>query len=272
MIEKLGANPAKLSQSLSSDQVRAVLRDRAEFLRAIREYFYAQGVTEVETPLLYEYAVSDPHIENLTLASTTFFSSPRYLQSSPESSLKQLLAKGSGSIYQLGKVFRDDPLGAWHSQEFTMLEWYRVGFSLCELQRDVVGLLQALNFEVEGYLVSSYQQVFERYCKLDPLSASVEIIRERALQLIDVEPSEAERDDRDYWLDLLMGHVVQPNLGKDQFEFVCDYPASQAALAEVEANDNGKSVARRFELFYRGVELANAYQELCCPEELETTL
>lgn len=270
-IHRLGAFPDRLAQdlNLSAENLRVVLERRAEFLHAIRKYFYSQGVIEVETPLLYDYPVSDPHIQNLTVSSCEYVGKPRYLQSSPESNLKQLLSMGSGSIYQLAKVFRDDPDGAWHAQEFTMLEWYRVAYTLDQLREDMIGLLEAVGFDVRPVIVSSYQEVFEHRCAIDPFSASLEDLK-KAVYLLEGDFGElADTGDKSLLIDLLMSHCVQPELGQDGFEFVYDYPAEQAALAETVKSEDGVSVAKRFELFYRGVELANAYQELCDPLEFE---
>ena len=268
-IHRLGSFPDKLEQDLhlSGKTLRATLERRADLLRAIREYFYSQGVIEVETPLLYDYPVSDPHIQNLTVGSSEFVGRSRYLQSSPESSLKQLLSLGSGSIYQLAKVFRDDPDGDWHAQEFTMLEWYRVGYTLDQLREDISGFLKAVGFDTQPTLISSYQEVFERYGAINPFSASLEDLQKAVHSLEGDFGEMANANDKNLLIDLLMSHCVQPKLGQHGFEFLCDYPADQAALAEVATNKNGAPVARRFELFYGGVELANAYQELCDPQE-----
>ena len=270
MIDVLGANPSSLNNKETFRETRAILKRRAKFLNAIRTYLDSQSVIEVETPLLYDYPVSDPHIQNLTVASSLYFDRPRYLQSSPESNLKQLLAKNSGSIYQLGKVFRDDPQGRWHSQEFTMLEWYRIGFDLEDLIEDICRLLDAVGFEGCSVTHSTYAEVFERYCKFDPFSVSLEQIRQYALKMVAADLKDlADCDDRNMWLDILMSHCVQPQLGRGGFEFLYDYPSDQAALADVTVDEKGRAVAKRCELFYDGIELANAYQELCDADEFE---
>jgi len=248
----------------------------------------------VETSLLREYPVSDPHLSNLVVAESEFVKSVRYLQTSPEASLKCLLAQGSGSIYQLGKVFRDDPQGRWHSQEFTMLEWYRIGFDLPALIDDIAGLIASVALSCnensaresdihDGLLKSpkqsSYRDVFLKYAEIDPFNTSTEALLEKIKRDIDAEfsikPFFADADDssnmaKDLCLDLIMAQLVQPKLGCGQPEFVCDYPGSQAALAKLSQDLHGNMIACRAELFFNGIELANAYDELCDAEEYLT--
>lgn len=260
---------------------REELVARAKLFTTIREYFQAQQVIEVETPLLRKYPVSDPHLANLVVAESAFVKSVRYLQTSPEASLKCLLAQGSGSIYQLSKVFRDDPQGRWHSQEFTMLEWYRIGFDLATLIEDIAELIArvGLGGRQVGFQApkrSSYRDVFLKYANIDPFTASTDALLEKVHRDIDAEfsikpyvaeASEAHNTAKDLCLDLIMTQQVQPKLGFDQPEFVCDYPASQSALAKLSLDLHGNRIACRAELFFKGVELANAYDELCDAEE-----
>lgn len=230
-------------------------------LAAIRNHFAMAGVLEVETPLLGQTAGTDPALEPLR----TRYTGPGaaagrtlFLQTSPEFAMKRLLAAGSGAIYQVCKAFRDGEAGPLHSPEFTLLEWYRPGWDAPALI-DEVATLTRLALERPDLPVQRrpYAEVFREATGLDPSRAEVgELARYAAGH--GLSPDLAGLD-RDAWLDLLWSHRVQPGLGPEQLCFVTDYPASQAALARL--NPDGRSAAR-FELFHRGVELANGFHEL----------
>lgn len=254
MINQTGGNPA----GLSGHNAREVLVRRATVLSKIRQYFAAQGVLEVETPLLREYGVTDPQLENIRAEKPFSDSEWLYLQTSPEYAMKQLLAMGSGSIYQICKAFRQDPAGRLHNIEFTMLEWYRTGYSLDDLVDDVTSLVATAGISREKE-VCTYQQLFQRYLDIDPLTISPEAIADIARQKIDID---AESDDRDFWLDLLLTHCIEPNLGRNKLTFVTGYPESQAALAQLKKDRSGNNIAERFELYIDGIEIANGYNEL----------
>jgi len=254
MIYQTGGNPA----GLSNRNAREALVRRAAVLGRIRKYFSEQGVLEVETPLLREYGVTDPQLENIRAEKPFSDCEWLYLQTSPEYAMKQLLAMDSGSIYQICKAFRQDPVGRLHNIEFTMLEWYRIDYSLEELVDDVASVVEEAGIHREKEVVT-YQQLFMQYLGIDPLAIDLEEITEIARQKIDID---AESDDRDFWLDLLLTHCIEPNLGKNRFTFVTGYPESQAALAQLKKDRSGNNVAERFELYIDGMEIANAYSEL----------
>ncbi len=234
---------------------REALEARAALLRRVRDFFHARGVLEVETPLLCEAGVTDPAIENFLLESGQSLTRPRYLQSSPEYAMKRLLVEGSGPIYQIARSFRDGEAGSRHNPEFSLLEWYRPGFGLRELMAEVAELVQdCLGEQPLEYV--SYRELFLRELQLDPLTASPAELEAVARANMD---AGSISGDRDLWLDLLMSHLLEPRLRG--LCFVYDYPASQAALARIEEVD-GLPVARRFELYVDGVELANGYHEL----------
>jgi lysyl-tRNA synthetase class 2 len=231
-------------------------------LAELRGYFAAAGVLEVETPLAGATAGTDPALQPLR-ARYTGPGYPRgvdlYLQTSPEFAMKRLLAAGSGPIYQICKAFRDGEAGRLHNPEFTILEWYRPGVGLPALIDEVADIarlvLNAPELAVENH---RYAALFEARLGIDVFSADVSSLRALARQH---EILDADRFalDRDGWLDLLLSHLIQPDLGADSLCFVTDYPASQAALARL--NPDGRTAAR-FELFHRGVELANGFDEL----------
>lgn len=240
---------------------RDVLRARAALLAQLRAFFAERSVYEVDTPVLGAFGVTDPHIECLTVERPR--QPPRFLQSSPEFAMKRLLAAGSGDIYQLGKVFRAGEEGGRHNPEFTMLEWYRLGYSLTELMDEVRQLVT----EVLGARVSvthTYRDLFRDVLDLDPFTASTDDLAQCARNHIDLATLTLDRDD---WLDLLMSHCVEPTLRNRGMVFVRDYPPTQAALARCSGEGRDR-VAERFELYVDGVEIANGYHELRDPVEL----
>jgi lysyl-tRNA synthetase class 2 len=228
-------------------------------LAQARAFFAARGVLEVETPILSAAAVSDPQLESLA---TRIAGLPGefYLQTSPEYAMKRLLAAGSGDIFQICKVFRDAERGRWHNPEFTMIEWYRLGFDDAALMDEVEALVGTL-LEPQRTLPPAerltYTAALERHAGVDAhhsRDAELTAAAQRHGIVCDA------RLDRDAKLDLLMGLVVGPRLGLDGPCFICDYPASQAALARLKPGV--PAVAARFELYLEGVELANGFHEL----------
>ncbi len=176
--------------------------------------------------------------------------------------MKRLLCAGSGAIWQLCRVFRLEEAGQHHNPEFTMLEWYRPGFDHHALMDEMESLLRHCGVTVSDSLTRiSYREVFLQHVGFDPLRASCAEMREAAARF-SPPPAEGLNEDRDAWFDHFYGSVVSPKLGLDQPCFVYDFPASQAALARVRGE-----VAERFELIWRGVELANGFHELADADE-----
>ncbi len=242
----------------------AALGRRAELLGAVRQLFAERGVMEVETPLLASAPVTDPNIDAIATANPLAGERPLYLQTSPEFAMKRMLAAGSGPIYQICKAFRCSERGARHNPEFTMLEWYRPGMELHALMDEVVAVIQlALGDRPVQHL--SYRQAFLNATQLDPFAASVDELRDCAARHLDLN---FDSDDRDTWLQLLMSTVVEPALDAAAISLVYDFPASQAALAKAATDEQGSAVARRFEAFCGGMELANGYDELLDASEL----
>lgn len=243
------------------------LKARAEIYAKIREFFSVRAVLEVETPLLCHSTVTDPHLESLHAlcpvpgaATAEKF----YLQTSPEYAMKRLLAAGSGPIYQISKAFRFDQRGSLHNPEFTLLEWYRPGFTHGDLMIEVDALLRrVLACEVAQCI--SYGTLFEQYCGLNPYQASTsELIACATKQGLDI--AQADQLDHTTWLQLLMMHLIEPHLGQNNRPtFVTDFPEAQAALAKI--NPGPPPVAERFEVYWQGMELANGFHELCDARE-----
>jgi len=235
------------------------LQARAGLLARIRSFFAESGVLEVETPLLSQTTTSDPHLQSL---STSFrgpgFADglPLYLQTSPEYAMKRLLAAGTGAIFQLCKAFRDGENGPLHNPEFTILEWYQPGDHhrlMDTMERFLEATLGAQSCDRKTYL-----EVFEARLGLDPHTASTAELEQAAARAGMRHPPRVRCPDD--WLALLMSHFVEPSLGTRRPLLLYDYPASQAALSRV--RPGSVPVAERFEVYYRGVELANGFYEL----------
>ena len=244
----------------------SVLRLRAELLAQIRAFFAACGVLEVETPALSAAAITDPHLASFNTCYSgpgSQHGRPLYLHTSPEFAMKRLLAAGSGCIYQIARVFRDGEAGSRHNPEFTLLEWYRVGFDHHRLMDEVaelVGMLLAGRLTLAEPERLSYRQIFQHHLNLDPHRATVADLAACAETRNISIPTGMPLDDPDPWLDLLLTHCVEPRLGSGRLTFVHDYPASQAALARLRPDD--PPVGERFELYINGIELANGFHEL----------
>jgi len=237
-----------------NDKIKNSLALRAKIYKTIRDYFYQHHVLEVETPILSQYATVDPHIDSL---STEVINQTHYLQTSPEFFLKRLLTADSGDIYSLGKVFRQGERGKRHQPEFTMLEWYRVAWDEHELMKEVETLIKLFLPELAVEKLS-YQECFLDFLDLDPHDISIDELKRITHKIVDIE---FDSDERSAWLDVLMTHCIEPNLPKG-LVFIYDYPKEQAALARLDKNSQGQMVARRFEAYLNGMELANGYFEL----------
>ena len=233
------------------------LKLRAALLAKLRQFFAARGILEVDTPALSRAGATDRHIRSFRVEDG--HGGALYLHTSPEFPMKRLLAAGSGDIWQLGKVFRGGEAGRTHNPEFTMLEWYRLGYDHHRLMAEVAELVSTLvpGRGAPDYL--SYREAFRRHAGLDPFTASGRDCRAVMERSGRHPPAESELD-MDGWLDLLAGELVYPALGKGGLTFIYDYPASQAALARVRPGD--PPLAERFEAFMDGMELANGFHEL----------
>jgi elongation factor P--(R)-beta-lysine ligase len=239
---------------------------RAAFIARIREFFKAKQVLEVETPALSAASVTDVNLH----AFVTEFNNPLtpvsqelYLQTSPEYAMKRLLCAGSGAIFQICRAFRNEEAGRYHNPEFTLLEWYRPGFNHVELMDEIDELVQML-LACHSAERISYQHAFKQHLKFDPLDTSIADLREIATAHGFAEIAETERDP-DVLLQLLFSHIIEPLIGQRRPCFVYNFPATQAALARI-SKDDGR-VAERFELYYKGIELANGFHELQDAEE-----
>ena len=246
------------------------LRERARLIATVRAFFAARGIWEVETPVLGQGGSTDVHLVSLSsLARTDKGQRKLWLQTSPEFHMKRLLAADSGPIFQLAKSFRDGEVGARHNIEFTMLEWYRPGFTLAQLIEETTALVAHVLPQSPGPVVYyRYRELFHRHLEVDPFTTSLVTLRSLAAERGNMMSAQALAEEgRDTCLDLLMGMVIEPTLGQQELSVVVDYPASQAALARRHQDADGEWVASRFELYLNGIELANGYDELTDAEE-----
>ncbi|MFA7555365.1 MAG: EF-P lysine aminoacylase EpmA [Spongiibacteraceae bacterium] len=253
------------------------LQQRAALLRRVRQFFAERDVLEVETPALARYSVTDPAMEVLSTDNPMGHPNGEryYLQTSPEYAMKRLLVAGSGAIYQLGKAFRKGERGSRHNPEFSMLEWYRPGFDHLQLMAEVEALISQVFFSTQSLVTAepfasspfekiSYRDLFQQYLAIDPHRLDCAHLQAIARAKLDVQ---MQSDNRDDWLNLLLAELIEPHLGHTVPVFVYDYPASQAALAKVVCDQHGNWVAQRFELYAKGIELANGYFELTDAQE-----
>jgi elongation factor P--(R)-beta-lysine ligase len=241
-----------------------LLRLRAQLFQNIRQFFAEKSVLEVETPLLSAAIGTDP---NLDFFITDYHLPPRqqtlFLQTSPEFAMKRLLAAGSGSIYQICKAFRNSESGRFHNPEFTLLEWYRVGYNLPQLMDEVDELIAFLfseNNSLQPTQRISYQSLFQQYTGLNPLAFSYEDYAGYVHSSGLIDATTLCGQDHMLWLDLIFSHQIQPYLGGNSLCMVHGYPACMPSLARI--NENNPLITDRVELFIDGVELGNGYYEL----------
>lgn len=234
------------------------LRQRAVFMADIRNFFNTKGYLEVETPIMAHFGITDVYLANIQAA----FRAQNYaLQTSPEYHMKRLLAAGSGPIFQLSRVFRDDELGRWHNPEFTLLEWYKLDCDHHALLAEVNELLQLL-LHCPSLIKRTYQEVFETICGINPFQTDWRALRDCVASFDLADVLAPEEQDCDQYLFLLMSHVIEPALACEPAPTaVWGFPPSQASLAQIE-----QGYAARFEVYYRGVELANGFYELTDPK------
>ncbi|MEO8778475.1 MAG: EF-P lysine aminoacylase EpmA [Rhodanobacter sp.] len=247
---------------MSHRSLTEALQLRARLYAQIRKFFVERNVLEVETPILSAAGNTEPNIESFTTRFSGHVDAgarERWLRTSPEYPLKRLLAAGVGDCYELGRVFRNGEAGRRHNPEFTMLEWYRVGWDHRRLVHEcieLVGRALAIVDRRAEVVVTSYRQLFLDGLGLDPLDASIDQLRAPLLEF-GIDPAGLQRDD---WLDLLITHRLQDAFPRERITVIYDYPATQCALARIRPGEPPR--AERFELYLGPYELANGYHEL----------
>lgn len=241
----------------------ALLHQRAELYQTIRAFFVEKGVLEVETPVLSKAASCDLNLDSFS----THLSADQtlYLQTSPEFAMKRLLASGSGSIYQIAKSFRQSERGRFHNPEFTLLEWYRVGFSLADLMEEMVELLMLCFGQNLAFRTITYAQLFQQLASINPDQTSLSDLMTYAANQGNPEAVDICGDNLANGLDYVFSQYIQPKLRKDVVYFVTDYPVCMAMLAKL--SDAQPLTAKRFEVYFNNVELANGYEELTDADE-----
>jgi elongation factor P--(R)-beta-lysine ligase len=251
-----------VSKASAGAGLKEALKLRARLYYRVRHFFAERDVLEVETPMLSMAANTEPNIESFSTRFSGHLdagSAERWLRTSAEFPLKRLLVAGIDDCYELGRVFRNGEAGRRHNPEFTMLEWYRLGFSLPQLIDETVALVRAalglVGRELDVH-ISDYRQLFIDALGIDPFQASIDRLRE-PLRTFRIESDGLRRDD---WLDLLLTHCIQPEFPPHRITVIQDWPASQCALARIRPGE--PAVAERFELYLGPLELANGYHEL----------
>ena len=250
----------------------AMAQQRAQLMSTVRQFFATHQVLEVQTPLLSQAGNTDTFLQSVA-AQVTYQDKPctYYLHTSPEFAMKRLLASWQVPIYQICSVFRDNEIGVRHNIEFTMLEWYQPNYSLDDMAAELGELLAALYGH--SVVMSHYRYVdaFMDFVGIHPLTASLDALQavaeDKGLTGFDFNSDldnteDGEADIRQSWLDLLFSHAVEPNLGHDLPTLIIEYPPATAALAKTAVDKEGNTVAKRFELYINGIEIANAYDEL----------
>lgn len=245
-----------------------LLQLRAQTLQKIRQFFAERAVLEVETPLLCSAIGTDPNLDFFT---TNYQLPPKqrtlFLQTSPEFAMKRLLATGSGSIYQICKAFRNGETGRFHNPEFTLLEWYRVGFNLSQLMDEADELI-ALLFAGSSLQTTqrvSYQNLFQQTTGLNALVFSYQDYADYARSSGLIDAIAICKHDHVLWLDFIFSHQIQPHLGQNALCMVHGYPACMSSLAR--NNQDNPAITGRVELFINGIELGNGYYELSDAKE-----
>lgn len=233
----------------------AALERRGTLLRKLREFFYESGFVEVETPLVAPEIIPELHIEPMRVEGGG------YLQASPELHMKRLLAAGARAIFQVTRSFRAGERGQLHNPEFSIVEWYRVGDDL-QAGMDLLDSLAQTLLGTAPAARTTYAEALARTLGISAHSASAQELAGVADAAGVAVPSTIDASDRDEWLNLLLATRVEPQLGTDRPEILYHYPASQSSLAKVVRSPLGYDVAERFEMYYRGIELANGFHEL----------
>ena len=236
--------------------IKNKILERHKISKQIRDFFDQRKVLEVDTPLLRQFSVTDPYMSAFSVISPSG-TQQGYLQTSPEYAMKKLLCEDSGDIFQLSKMFRADEKGEIHAGEFTMLEWYRIGFDHFQLMQEVCQLVQQI-VNVNDVETFTYQQAFKLFLEIDPFSISFEELKQKAIKVLGDIPDDLLFDN---YLSLLFSEKIEPYFNPHKITIVHAYPESQASLAKTR-QQRDLVTADRFEIFCAGMELANGFNEL----------
>lgn len=240
----------------------ALLHRRAELYQTIRDFFAQRAVLEVDTPILSNAASCDLNLDSFSTQLTNDALNQRllYLQTSPEFSMKRLIASGSGCIYQIAKSFRQAESGRFHNPEFTLLEWYRMGFSLADLMQEMLELLSLCFNQNLASITLTYASLFKQQTGINPHETSLTQLLAYAAEQGNPEAAQICGDSLANALDYVFSQYIQPRLKPELLYFVTDYPACMAMLAKL--SEDQPITAKRFEVYFNHLELANGYEEL----------
>jgi lysyl-tRNA synthetase class 2 len=239
-----------------------ILQKRAAILEKCRSFFSHNKIIEVDCPLLVSYPNLDNHIESFSLS----MKPKRYLITSPEYAMKRLLSEGMEAIYQISHVFRKKEIGSMHNPEFTLIEWYEKNISYKKFHKHVLELIHVF-FKPKKIVLLTYEEAFLKWTKINPFKTScAEIKKYLKNENIFLSKSILKEKNIDVFLDIILSSIIQPKMEKEVLYRIDSYPASQAALAQIQEY-NGHPIAERFEYFYNGIELGNGYHELANAKE-----
>jgi lysyl-tRNA synthetase class 2 len=254
---------------MSLESKLLALKERSCMLDAARSFFRSCGLIEVDTPLLSPYACVDAHIDLIQAKMSG--SKAGYLHSSPEYAMKRLIASGLGNIFQISHVFRYAEVGPLHNPEFTMAEWYKKGISFHEMIEMTLDFIKLFTGP-QAIVTLSYKELFQQYAGLSLSSSCEKTLRDFIYKKEENPPSGLELWDRDTLLQYIGSFYIEPRLSGAMLHVITHFPASQAALSQVVKDQDGDLVAKRFEVYCQGIELANGYHELASAEDLEKRL
>ncbi len=230
---------------------------RQALMTKVRDFFVRRNALEVETPVLSAYGGTDPQLDYFEIEDPK-----RFMMTSPEFHMKRLLAANFGDIFQITKSFRKDEFGGHHNNEFSMVEWYRVGMPQEKLMDEVEDLVSEIIGTKLNARRTRWIDAFKNYAGVDPFCEKLSDFADACATGDVPVPVGSETLTREEWWDYMMVFLVEPALASNGPEFILDYPPSQAALAQTYTDQDGRVWARRFELFVNQVELCNGYTEL----------
>ncbi|OUU79880.1 MAG: hypothetical protein CBC38_03420 [Gammaproteobacteria bacterium TMED78] len=239
-----------------------VIYIRSEFLKKIRFFFEKEKILEVETPTLLPYGVTDPQIESISIDEGLIANNKYYLHTSPELHMKRIISHLRKDIYQICKSYRADELGKWHEPEFTLLEWYRIGWDEHDLMNEVTSIIKMLlkpYFEIHKILKFKYDDIFKKVLDLELLNKDnlLDALKKNKIPY-------PENCTEIQLLDLSLNQIIIPSMDKNSIIYIYDYPINQSSLAKVDLNNN---IAKRFEVFINGIEIGNGFNELTDAKE-----
>lgn len=236
---------------------RKALETRALFFQKVREFFQQKNILEVDVPILNPFAPIDRYIEVMQVSSG-------FLHTSPEYGIKILLSKIQRDVFQMSHVFRKNEKGSIHNEEFMMVEWYRLSYEYFSFIEEVLDFC-ALFLGLRNKDFLSYDKAFLKYAKIN-LETATE--KDFILALKKKKINYSKKADLQ---DLVLTHLIEPQFDKNNLTVLLDYPKEQAALAKTYHNGE-KVVAKRFEIYCEGIELANGYDELVSKDILKKRL